>query len=431
MTFEAYDAYRTKLFNILRSTGWELSDAAKISIQLVKYVDRYSKCKLGTSKFDFGKIKEVSAKGTLRDFLTALGNTTFSKNEKEWNRLLQKYNTVDCIEALNVFIERVTPKDIEQQKSFFKRKRKKVDNSAEGISERAETRYETLRNSAKDDLASFRIAQSKFSAISKGILTTIGYIGNFHGDNEVTVGFIPLGSMGINSPTSVQAIEVAHSNKIVKFRAVGSIFLAHQTGGKDSIIIEGLLTGPLRITWLALLWTLALLSQGKLKLIEDEISQDIRSGYGEIIRLNKMPIDKETTIDTQKPAYERHWTFPVITGHEILTNCYVETFNFEEKLINGREVINYTLLLRTYDEPGEWINNLKDATYRQAKAPSKTQQMLKYSLNFTYRMMKWAKEYYYLDTNTWKTSNYYNVDAVDMGMAFSIAAGGIAAGGMV
>jgi len=44
--------------------------------------------------------------------------------------------------------------------------------------------------------------------------------------------------------------------------------------------------------------------------------------------------------------------------------------------------------------------------------------------------MKWAKESFDVETNIWKTENYYNVDALDMATVFGIAMAGLAVGGV-
>ena len=55
-----------------------------------------------------------------------------------------------------------------------------------------------------------------------------------------------------------------------------------------------------------------------------------------------------------KPSYEFHKTFPIVTRHIIIPNCYIETLSFEEKVINGKDCVNYSILLRTYTKVKTW-----------------------------------------------------------------------------
>ena len=45
---------------------------------------------------------------------------------------------------------------------------------------------------------------------------------------------------------------------------------------------------------------------------------------------------------------ERHLTFPVITTEKVYSNMYIETYDFDESIENGLNVITYTIFLRKY-----------------------------------------------------------------------------------
>lgn len=422
MTYSSYETFRKNISKRIHTiTSFSILGSDKIAQGLIDKVKE-------SGEFEWHKKHD-----TLRDFLDVLGKSSFGISDSKLQHLLKKFKTVDCIEALTGFIKKYPTGIISWRKKLWQSSHTKSPNSPRTLEEKIHETYFKLKTREKITLAELRTKLLTFGSMGKLIQSVIGFTGVFVADNEVVVGPLPLGGMGIGSPTSVQEIEVAHSNKIVKVRAVGSIFLAHQAGGKDSIIINGKLTGPLRMYWLAALWILTLAGQGKLKTIVDSQSifkESLRGGAGALIRLNKIPLNKAENIVTQEPAYEKHWTFPVVTSHEIITNCYIETLSFEEKIVNDRNVITYTIILRTYEEPNEFIADLEHSVYRQAKGITKSQQILKYSINFTYRMMKWAKESFNVETNIWKTENYYNVDALDMATVFGIAITGLAVGGV-
>lgn len=145
----------------------------------------------------------------------------------------------------------------------------------------------------------------------------------------------------------VQSIEVARSGKILKFRATGSVFLANQEGGEDGIRIEGLIVRS-EVIFIMFLWALFLYGQGRVKEVENYsyyFGMDLatlKTSQFDITRYNRT---------LTKPSYEHHWTFPLVTNHIIIPNCFIETISFEEKLELGKDVIGYTILCRTYRKP--------------------------------------------------------------------------------
>ncbi len=146
----------------------------------------------------------------------------------------------------------------------------------------------------------------------------------------------------------VQEIEVARSGRILKFRATGSVFLAQQEGGEDAIRIEGLLARS-EIVFILILWALFLYGQGKVKEI-DKIVELVGNPGLMAIRAKNVDI---TTFNatTELPSYTHHVTFPLVTRHIVIPNVYIETMSFEEKVVFGKDIIGYSLLLRTYRKP--------------------------------------------------------------------------------
>lgn len=432
MTQTTYEQFKKLIsLRIHDKTGWSFSNTYKIAKDLVDAVKAQGSW---NRDLDIGSYN-ISGYQSLREFLDYLGNSSFGFSENDKRELIRKWRSTSAIEALTSFLELRSYSFLGYRKSFWQQAYTKISNAPAAIKARTNAAFNRLKTVSKTTLTDLRIKMSQLSSITKfmySIMSAIGLIGTFGFDNEVIIAGIPLGSFGIGSPTSVQEIEIAHSNKIVKFRAIGSIFLAHQVGGKDTISITGKLTGDLRMYFLAVIWILTLISQGRLETITnikdtqgEPLVQALRKGVGPLIRINKLPISSKESIATQKPTYEKHTTFPVITQHEIITNAYIETFSFEEKIETGRDVITYNLLMRTYEEPDEFIADNIHSVYRQAKGKTRSQQILKYITNFTYRMLKWSKEFYYLETNAWKTDNYYDVDVVDMGTAFAISLMGV------
>lgn len=143
----------------------------------------------------------------------------------------------------------------------------------------------------------------------------------------------------------IREIEVARSGKILKFRATGSVFLANQEGGEDAVRIEGILARG-EIIFILILWMIFYYGQGRVKEI-DNLGTLIGNPGLMAMRAKNMDI---TTYNqtTQKPAYTHHFTVPFVTRHIIIPNTYIETLSFEEKIEFGKNIIGYTILLRTY-----------------------------------------------------------------------------------
>lgn len=141
----------------------------------------------------------------------------------------------------------------------------------------------------------------------------------------------------------IREIEVARSGKILKFRATGSVFLANQEGGEDAIRIEGLMARG-EIMFIFFLWMIFYHGQGRITEAVFDPNKEIS-----LLALRAKNVDITTfNQTTQKPAYTHHYTVPFVTRHVIIPNCYIETLSFEEKIEFGKDVIGYSILLRTY-----------------------------------------------------------------------------------
>lgn len=163
---------------------------------------------------------------------------------------------------------------------------------------------------------------------------------------------------GFPLPT-VDELSHAMSNRILKYRATGGIFLAHQEGGDQTLRIVGKAYGENRFMFLQLLDFLFLYG-GARKV--DYFSQFIKS----LLPATTLPSDFETG----KLNFEReitpspwrdfnnsvvggamgelHYTFPVITRNRIYTNMYIETYEYTESVEHGLNCVEYSIFFRKY-----------------------------------------------------------------------------------
>jgi len=185
----------------------------------------------------------------------------------------------------------------------------------------------------------------------------------------------------------IQEIEVARSGKILKFRATGSVFLANQEGGEDAVRIEGLLIRS-EIIFILLLWMIFYFGQGRVKELKN--LQDDLSGNFHLLALRAKNTDITTFNKiTQKPAYTHHFTVPFVTRHIIIPNVYIETISFEEKVVLGKGVIGYSLLLRTYRKVEEFevYSHSPDMSFLSPKVGKSTRnfKMIEFFANAAWR----------------------------------------------
>lgn len=157
---------------------------------------------------------------------------------------------------------------------------------------------------------------------------------------------------GIPMP-SVSEISHAMSDKILKYRATGGIFLAHQEGGEQTLRIVGKTFGRSRYLFLTMLDFLFLYGSAKVvDLFIDFIgfnqqSPGLPSEIPEGV-LRADPWIAINSIGSDEGREEQHLTFPVITRTKIYTNMYIETYEFTESIENGINCITYTIFLRKY-----------------------------------------------------------------------------------
>jgi len=310
----------------------------------------------------------------------------------------------------------------EETKKYLARLKKKElvkASTLEKIISRIRNSLNYIKQIKKDSkfkkISDFKDSVQKFAGV--GVLSTIPYIAtSFIGARKV-FGKIPL----ILGPVPIKHadyVEVARSGKVLKFRATGSVFLASQPGGEDAIKIEGTLYKA-EFGFLFLLWGLFIYGQSKFKNLEELVS-----GQGNITDVNKLRKMNDLLMvnsSLQRPSYEYHRTFPFVSKHFIIPNCFIETIVLENKL-PVKDVIRYSILLRTYTRPTEAVrfvrNNEKNMSNFGFGKETLTSQICKYSLTTSWRILQSSG--WLFDEMEWRIGSasktgvmdtYYDIDA--------------------
>lgn len=179
---------------------------------------------------------------------------------------------------------------------------------------------------------------SFYSYMFFGVQNLFGLDTHFFGDlvlpyrPDIIIGAMPF--------YSAQKLERGMSDRILKYRAIGDIFLAHQRGGTDTLRADITLFGPYRGWYL--LYLLALQQGGESRLKELELTAV------------NLPVPEENVIvpKTGKYQYESHMTFPIITQTAIMLDMYLQTIEWhQEKDRGGHSVIFIHLLFRKHINP--------------------------------------------------------------------------------
>lgn len=163
---------------------------------------------------------------------------------------------------------------------------------------------------------------------------------------------------GIPMP-SVQEISHAMSDRILKYRATGGIFLAHQPGGEQTLRIVGKAFGRNRYLFLTMLDFLFLYGSTKIVDLFADAPNLTTLGVPSFFGVSSLDPERKlqpqvdpwteiNAINMDEGREEQHLTFPVITKAKIYTNMYVETYDFTESIENGMNCVIYTIFLRKY-----------------------------------------------------------------------------------
>lgn len=206
-------------------------------------------------------------------------------------------------------------------------------------------------------------------------------------------------------------VEVARSGKVLKFRATGSVFLANQEGGADAIKIEGRLYKA-EFLVMFMLWGLFLYGQSKFRDMKTIPGFGL-GGLANITEIRKLNDIITTNTDLERPTYEFHQTFPFVSKHFIIPNCYIETISIEDKL-PLKDTLKYTILLRTYEKPTKvtWLQDNKTGS-RVSGFKNKTlsAKICEYSLNAGWRFLNYMG--WLIDDQEWKIGSAMQEGALD------------------
>jgi len=161
---------------------------------------------------------------------------------------------------------------------------------------------------------------------------------------------IPLGT--------VEELSMALSDRILKYRSTGGIFLAHQDGGNESLRIVCKAWGIGRYLFLVMLDFLFM--YGSAKIIDlfkgislfgsmkgappGQITKDI---FGKSVQ-KKNPWKRFNQMNKDEGREEYHSTFPIVTKNRIFSSMYLETYDIIESVNTGMNMLTVTLFLRKY-----------------------------------------------------------------------------------
>lgn len=168
---------------------------------------------------------------------------------------------------------------------------------------------------------------------------------------------IPLGT--------VEELSMALSDRKLKYRATGGVFLAHQDGGNESLRIICKAWGISRYIFLIMLDFLFLYGSSKiLDLFQGlhefgEAGLPVGTKTADLIPRDRLghltevknPWRKFDILNKEEGREHYHCTFPIVTKNRVYTSMYLETYDIVETVNNGMNVLTVTLFLRKYRPP--------------------------------------------------------------------------------
>lgn len=185
-----------------------------------------------------------------------------------------------------------------------------------------------------------------------------------------------IGNLGDIKPSAVVAgiplpsvDELSHgiSDREVRYRANGGVFLAHQSGGNESLRIVGKAWGVNRFLFLNMLGLLFLWgSSTTIDVLKSAAPSLLSIGPAAPVAGSGWPFPsaaadrlKSITRDpwvqfkkeNLKENYkEQHLTFPVVTRDRVYISMYIETYSWRQRLDKeGRKMVEYTIFFRKYE----------------------------------------------------------------------------------
>jgi len=218
---------------------------------------------------------------------------------------------------------------------------------------------------------------------------------------------IPLGT--------VDELSMALSDRILKYRATGGVFLAHQDGGNESLRIVCKAWGLGRYLFLTMLDFLFLYGSAKMLDLFKGISLFGEIPYGETLPLIKKdvfgksvkkrnPWRRFDTFNREEGREEYHSTFPIVTKNRIFSSMYLETYDIVESVNTGMNMLTVTLFLGKYRPPYPLEMTRVE---REKKGQSRT---------------SWYRQQKVKDEPIWtKLSLRWSDSIIDFGLSFLIA----------
>jgi hypothetical protein len=251
--------------------------------------------------------------------------------------------------------------------------------------------------------------------------------------------------LGVVPVPHVEEIEVARSGKVLKFRATGSVFLAkQQTDSSDAIRITGKLYRD-EISWLVLFWYLYYYGRS-------ENEEDISDMFSNPVPYNLEEMRKnarnlqQVNFKRGNPSSYTYRTFPFVSRHVIVPNCFIETVSFESKIEDGIDTVRYAILMRTYEKAEKFkVYKTDDPNIFYAMNNPRIDlafsRILEFGINVIWRTIQ--QNFLVANTGSWKVSiskpgiegnsltkdTYYNIDVSDVVGTFAMGAMGIVGSG--
>ena len=173
---------------------------------------------------------------------------------------------------------------------------------------------------------------------------------------------------GIPLP-SVDELSHGISDREVRYRANGGVFLSHQTGGNESLRIVGKAWGDNRFLFLSMLDLLFLWGTttqidmyankiGSIKILELAKTPRIAKVGKAALRLKEIDKDpwREFDADSPNSGYqEQHMTFPVISKNRVYLSMFIETYSWRQRIDKeNRKMVEYTIFFRKYEPQPQW-----------------------------------------------------------------------------
>lgn len=283
-----------------------------------------------------GEDKITRAENTFTDMLEEIIGTKFYAHFKTE---IHRKEIPDSDDEWRISIRRRNAKDViddafEKKRERFEEEKQKYDSEI----------METVIDAA-NELTSQQALPSWISLIGGAAGAAGAAIGEGLKEPEVIFYGLPI--------YSVQRFEKATSDRKIKVRAIGDVFLAHQRGSEVNVTIDAKLFGPFKYGILYALLILQERGEKQLETIEEGELQTFIDENSDITAAEA----KSAAQDTIKNAgglleYEEHRTFPLITQFDIIFNMYLQTIEWHRNIEEGTEVINVHLIFRKWEPKG-------------------------------------------------------------------------------